>query len=285
MLNEIVLNCPDPDGSNGLHRLNIYEWGKGNDEVLICSHGLTRNGRDFDFLALHLQERYRILCPDTSGRGKSEWLKNPADYNYVTYIADMLHMLHELGISKCKWIGTSMGGLIGMMIAANVPGAIEKLVINDIGAFIPASGLERIGEYVGRETVFKNPDEATIYFKEIFAPWGIKSDAHISHMLKYSLKETEKGLTFNYDPNIGAAFRDEKGAPRKMQDINLWDLWEKVTCPVLLLHGRESDILPTDIAKKMATRNFTTLQEYPGIGHAPSLMDEKQIDLISQWIK
>lgn len=285
MSNSYFIECPNPEGIKGTHKVNITEWGnKNNTKTLICVHGLTRNSRDFDFIARELEHEYRIICPDMPGRGKSEWLANHQLYNYITYVADMLHIMQTLGLFQCHWIGTSMGGLIGMMIAANVPGIITKLVINDIGAEVPGKGLERIGGYVGKESIFKTVTEAEEFFRFVCRPWGKLDDAHIKHITTHSISPVEGGFRIAYDPNIGKAFKDEAGNVRKIEDINLWEIWNKVSCPVLLLHGEESDILSSNIANKMAESKNVELINFPNIGHIPSLMQNDQINLVKNWL-
>lgn len=280
MPESIRIECPDSDGSGEMHGLNITHWGDGkNPNVLICVHGLTRNSSDFDFLAEDLASEYRVICPDVAGRGKSEYLKDPSQYNYVTYVADMLHVMQQLGVNQCDFVGTSMGGLIGMMIAANVPGVIKKLVMNDIGPFISKDGLKRIGEFVGSAPDFANKEGVRKYFAETCKPWGIADEKFVEHIAENSVYEDGEVFKVAYDPHIGDVFKED------FDDVDLWPVWEQVTCPVLLLRGEKSDILPVDVAEKMTEGGKAELQTFEDVGHVPSLMEQKHIELIKDWLK
>jgi pimeloyl-ACP methyl ester carboxylesterase len=266
--------------------MNIYEWGDpSNTNMVICVHGLTRNGRDFDFIAKELAKTYRVICPDIVGRGKSDYLKNPADYNYMTYIADILHLMQVREITSCDWVGTSMGGLIGMMVAANIPGTIKKLVINDIGPFISKEGLNRIGDYVGKAPELSSHQEAITYLKDVFAPWGIKDESIIEHMVETSLIDENGNYSVAYDAHIADVFRDEDGNANIKDDIDLWEVWDGVQCPTLVLRGENSDVLSADVALRMNKKPNNTLHEFKNIGHAPSLMEVDQIKLVVDWLK
>lgn len=288
------LICPNPKKGfrdffrrgAGFHQLNYYEWGTG-DKVVFCVHGLTRNARDFDYLACDLANHgFRVICPDVVGRGKSGWLSNPAFYGYPLYVADMIFLMTQLGLKDVLWVGTSMGGLIGMMLEAGTPHMIKRMVLNDIGPFMNKEALQRIGSYVGNNMSFPNRAEAEKYLKEVvLKPFGIKKQEHWDHMLANSFNVKEDGShTLSYDPNIGMAFWNKRGKLRKMFDINLWPMWENINCPMLVLRGEESDLLSRDTAKRMAEKPETKLIELPGVGHAPSLLEEEQISLVRDWL-
>lgn len=264
------------------HQVAYVEWGdSANPEVLFCVHGLTRNSRDFDALAKVLSTRYRVICPDVVGRGKSEWLKDKSAYNYTTYIADMLALIESLSLKKLDWVGTSMGGLIGMTIAAFHPGLIGKLVLNDIGPFVPGEALKRIGKYVGKSPDFADKAAAEAHMRVIFSPFGISNDGHWKHMVEHGVHEGEGGkLRLSYDPAIAEAF-----AGKEMQDVNLWGLWEQITARTLVLRGATSDILLPETAQRMTMEGpKATLVEFAGVGHAPALMDDAQIAIINNWL-
>jgi pimeloyl-ACP methyl ester carboxylesterase len=246
---------------------------------------MTRNARDFDFLASALEKNYRILCPDAAGRGKSDWLENPLWYGYPTYVGDMFALFAQRSLTQVDWVGTSMGGLTGMMIAAAQPQIIRRLVINDIGPFLPKEALARLATYVGQVTYFMDEEEAFRAAKIIYAPWGIADENHLRHIVQHSLRRTEKGLAWHYDPAIGQAFREADGSLKKMEDADLWAVWEKVKCPVLLLRGAESDLLSAATTARMKEMHpAMEIEEYPGIGHAPALMDEAQIGRVKSFL-
>lgn len=271
----------------GYHTLAYTEWGDPeSDKILFCVHGLSRNSRDFDFVAEALQEDYRIICPDMPGRGRSMWLADPMAYNYATYVADCLALLDSLGIKKVDWLGTSMGGLIGMMVAIHAPERICKLVLNDVGPHLPAAALGRIKKYVGLDPRFKTLKDVENHLRVVLAPFGISDDAHWRHMAEHSSLVREDGLrALAYDPAIVKAFQQEnQGGEEK--DVSLWEIWEKIAHPTLVIRGEVSDILLPGTAEKMQqTGPKAQLIEIPGVGHAPALMDAKQIAIIKQWFE
>lgn len=278
----------DPEGG-GSHRLSYYAWGP-QDAVrtVFCAHGITRNARDFDFLAEALAaEGLRVICPDIAGRGRSEWLKRAEWYNYAVYLADIRALMQHLALTHVDWIGTSMGGLIGMMLAAQAPESIHSLIINDIGPFIPGKALHRIGSYAGTTMSFPGFTEAEQHLKQIMRPFGITQESHWEHLLQYSFVYEEEGACrFAYDPNIGKAFRTKRGKVKRLPDMEFWELWEKVQCPVLVLRGAESDVLLPEIADRMRARpNVSGVVEWPGVGHAPSLMEPAHIKVICDWLR
>jgi pimeloyl-ACP methyl ester carboxylesterase len=282
----LFVECPALDGKTA-HKLAVYAWGReAAPRTLICAHGLTRTGRDFDFLAAALEGEYRIYAPDMPGRGQSQWLADPAQYGYPTYVADMLCLMDKLGLKQVDWVGTSMGGLIGIFIAASQPQRLRRMVINDIGPQIPKEALARLALYVGERKTFKDAAEAMVYARVIYAPWGIREEAHLQHLVAHSLRQTPQGLAFHYDPAIGAAFKNPDGSPKTFEDMMLWEVWEKVLCPVLLLRGGQSDLLPAEVAAKMWQQHpDMDYEEYPGVGHAPALMDTRQIQRIADFLR
>lgn len=261
----------------------FYEWGDPYAPPVVCVHGLTRNGRDFDYLAQALAKHYRVIAVDVAGRGNSDNLSNLRWYDNGTYMHDILALLERMNLKKFDWVGTSMGGIIGMMVASLMPGKITRLVLNDIGALIPADGLMRIGEYVGKRERFNSIYEADSYLRKIMVPFGIKNPDHWDHVLMHTLVHQQDGsVRFAYDPAIGEAFRLAASELEKLEDISLWMLWEAIACPTLLLRGAQSDILPREVALKMCeTHPATTLVEFEGIGHAPTLMETGQIQKIT----
>lgn len=263
------------------HRLRYALWGDANAPAVFCLHGLTRNGRDFDFLARTLEPRHRIIAPDMPGRGASDRLPDPMLYSNALYAADCLALMDAHGIAQCDWVGTSMGGIVGMMVAGMQPQRIRRLVLNDIGATISAMGLKRIAAYAGTAPRFATRAEAEAALKVIYAPFGIATEAQWRHLFDHSLaKQSDGSWGFAYDPAI---LQGLIAAP-PVEDIDLSALWNAVHCPVLLLRGGESDILTRETALGMAARPGVTLHEFPGIGHAPSLLREEEIAVVVKWL-
>ena len=273
------LNCLGP---HGFHRLAYWEWpGPKGARTVVCVHGLTRNGRDFDALAESLSASCRVVCPDIVGRGKSDWLADPADYAYPVYLADMAALIARLDVEEVDWVGTSMGGLIGMMLAASPKAPIRRMVINDIGPLIAKEGLARIASYVGRDPSFGDIAEIEATLRVIAASFGPLSDAQWRHLATHSAQQKPDGsLGFAYDPHIGDAFRATEPA-----DLDLWSTWDRVRCQTLVIRGAESDLLRRGDAEAMTQRGpRARLIELPGIGHAPALMAQDQIAAISDFL-
>ena len=276
-----------PDLATGeLRHIVAYQWGDASAErTVLCVHGLTRNGRDFDYLARALAAKgRRVICPDMPGRGKSRWLAQPAGYNNAAYVADITQMLASLGISRVEWVGTSMGGILAIMAAAAAPALISKLVLNDIGAVIHAAGLERIFSYAGNKLVFATRQEAQEAMRTIFAPFGIRDEEHWQHMFTHSLRQAEDGsFTLAYDPSIIASLPRPEGA---VQDIVLWPFMAGIMAtPTLLIRGAQSDLLTREAALEMkAKMPLLSLYEVPHAGHAPSLMEAQDVQAVADFL-
>lgn len=269
-------------GSQAFHRLAYVEWGAPrNPHVLVCYHGLTRTGRDFDYLAAALEDSYRIVCPDVLGRGASAWAAAAKDYHTWQYVADATALLARLDVETVDWLGTSMGGLMGLFAAALPGSPIRRLVLNDIGPFVAKAPLERIASYVGGDPRF--PDIAAVeqYHRTVHAPFGNLSDAAWRHLAVHNARPVDGGgFALAYDPAIGAAFRASPIA-----DVDLWALWDRVECPVLVLRGAESDLLTREVAEEMTQRGpRARLIEFAGCGHAPALMAAEQIATVRDWL-
>ncbi|MBN8442601.1 MAG: alpha/beta hydrolase [Thauera sp.] len=282
-LRERSVQCMGP---HGLHRMAYTEWGEhDNPRVVVCVHGLTRNGRDFDDLARALAADYRVICPDVVGRGRSDWLGVKTDYGFPVYVPDLITLIARLDVESVHWVGTSMGGLIGMLIASQPHTPITRLVLNDVGPVITAASLQRIGEYVGKAPVFASMAAAETYIREVSAPFGPLTDAQWRHLTQYSVRpvqtETGTGFAMIYDPGIGDAFR----AAPVQEDVDLWAIYERIACPTLVLRGAESDLLERATLEQMAARGprARTL-EFAGVGHAPMLMDEAQIEAVRDFL-
>ena len=266
--------------------IGYWQWGDvNNPKKLFCVHGLTRNGRDFDYLAKELSSQYHVICPDVAGRGKSDWLKDKNAYNIFTYAHDLTQLIMNLKITKLDWVGTSMGGMIGFIVASSTS-FIEKFVVNDVGPLLPKAALYRIAQYTGSNPKFENWADAEKFMRIIYQPWCIKKEEHWQHIKEISFKRDDDGnLMFTYDPGIGAPFRDENGKIKVMEDISLWEFWEKIKAKTLVLRGTESDLLSKEIADKMTqTGPQAKLIELEGIGHAPSLYEADQIKIVKDFL-
>ncbi len=253
----------------------------GAGRTIICVHGLTRNGRDFDALARALADKAFVVCPDVVGRGRSDWLDDPTAYAVPTYAAHMLQLIQHLGVSEVDWIGTSMGGLIGMGVAAMEDSPIRRLVLNDVGPFIPRTALERIGTYLGLELVFDDQTALEAHLRQIHAPFGPLSDEQWAHLAEHSARQREDGkVVLGYDPKIAVPFKDTPA-----EDVGLWPFWEGIHCPTMVVRGALSDLLLAETAKRMTiTGPEAELVTIDGVGHAPALMATDQIDAIKHWL-
>ena len=269
-------------GPHGFHQVHYTEWGDpGNPRVLICVHGMTRTGRDFDFLAAALEQEYRVICPDVVGRGQSDWLDDKTDYTSPLYVNDMAMLMARLDAERIDWVGTSMGGLIGMFLASYAGTPIHKLLVNDVGPLIPAAGLKRIAKYVGQHLTWDTFDAMDRALR-IYAPtFGKLTDAQWRHMLIHSSRQLDDGrYVMGYDPGIAEVFK-----ALEMKDIDLWPVWDAIRCPTLLLRGAHSDVLNHADAIAMTERGpMAKLIEFPGMGHAPALMADDQIAVVRDWL-
>ena len=281
-MRENHVQCVSP---MGLHNMHYTEWGaRDNPRIVVCVHGLTRNGRDFDALAQALEGNFRVVCPDIAGRGKSSWLFDKQGYGLAQYVADITTLLARLtadGEREMLWVGTSMGGMIGMALASLPQTPLRKLVLNDVGTLIPKESLERIGKYVGKSPSFKTLEETIAYVRFVSAPFGPLTDAQWEHLTFHNAKQSADGLwSMNYDPGIAVPFQKEPHT-----DIDLWPVYERITCPTLLLRGADSDLLLRDTAQAMTQRGpKATLVEFAGVGHAPMLMADDQIRAVKEFL-
>jgi len=269
---------------SGFHHIAYTEWGDRDAErVALCVHGLTRQGRDFDPLAVALAQRgYRVICPDLAGRGRSGWLGNSEDYGTAQYAADMVTLLARLDVENVDWIGTSLGGLTGIHVASHQNAPIRRMVINDIGPYLPWQALHRLSAYLNSmPKSFANFHAAEAYFREILAPFGRLGDTEWYHLTKYSIQRHEDGrFRMLIDPGISRGFR-----PVMYYSVSLWNQWDTIKCPVLLLRGAHSDLLPVDVAEGMTKRGpRAKMVEFPDCGHAPALMDHRQIGTVISYL-
>ncbi|MDF1750284.1 MAG: alpha/beta hydrolase [Alphaproteobacteria bacterium] len=268
----------------GFHDMVYSDWGSQKaPSTIVCVHGLTRNGRDFDRLAAALTEAgYRVLAPDIVGRGRSDRLGPFANYEIPQYINDITTMLAAEGLRSVDWVGTSMGGLIGMSIAVMAGHPIKRLLLNDVGPVVPKEALQRIGDYVGIPWKFDSFDLALNHVRQAYAPFGLKTEEDWRYLAELSLKQDAEGKwVMAYDTRIADAFKDTE-----ITDIDLWPFWQQISTPTLVLRGAESDLLTRETAEKMTrTGPMAKLIEVPDCGHAPALMDASQIGLVLDWVQ
>jgi pimeloyl-ACP methyl ester carboxylesterase len=271
------LNLPS---NTGRRRLHFTQWGDGaNTKVLVCVHGLTRTCRDFDRLAEAMSDRYRVICPDIVGRGESDWLENKADYSYPQYVADMTALIAFIAVDTVHWVGTSMGGIIGMLIASQPATPITRMVVNDVGAFIPKASLERIGAYMGPPPVFASIDAAAAALRAV-SPFGPLSDDDWRRITEPMVKSDGKGSwVLRYDPAIGDPF---KTGP--ITDVDLSPFWEAIRCPVLVTRGTDSDLLLKSTYQQMCAKPGVRGVEFANTGHAPMFQDTASIAIIRDFL-
>jgi pimeloyl-ACP methyl ester carboxylesterase len=268
----------------GFHRVAYWEWGPRDAErTLVCVHGLTRQGRDFDFLARAFARKgWRVVCPDLVGRGQSGWLRHAEGYTLLQYGADMNALLARLDVEEVDWVGNSLGGLVGMMLAAQPGTPIRRLVINDIGPYIPGTALRRLGVYLNAPPPrFAGLTDAEAYLRTTLAPFGELSDAQWRHLTEHSVRpDGNGGLLRHHDPAIAEAYR-----PWRLGSIMMWELWDKVRCPTLVLRGAASDMLPLSTAWEMSRRGpKAELVEFADVGHLPALLTREQIEPIAAFL-
>lgn len=268
--------------AHGFHRVVYYEWGEHeNPNVVVCVHGIGRNGRDFDVLGEALADTHRVLAPDMPGRGASEWLREPMDYVAPTYLATLTALIAASGAPDVAWVGTSMGALLGIMAAA-LPGTpVSRLVVNDAGPVIEPAALARIGQYFGTDPTFATYDEFKAYVRQISAPFGPLTDEQWEHLVRTNSRRRADGRWgIGYDPAIAVPFRAHP-AP-----ANLWPLWDAIACPTLVLRGAESDLLSHATAHAMSQRGpRARVVEFAGIGHAPMLLARDQVDSVVDFLR
>lgn len=269
--------------ASGLHQLAYLQWGAPErGRVLVCVHGLTRCARDFDVLAAALAAEYRVLCPDLPGRGDSDWLQKPEEYQVLTYLGDMVTLIARSNVETVDWVGTSLGGLVGMMLAALPGSPITRLVLNDVGPVLAASSLERIAAYLAQRPALPTIDAAEAYVRSIYAPFGQHSDAEWRELTVHTVRELSDGsFRLHYDPAIALAF-----AARPLdRGMDLWSVYDAIRCPTLVLRGAESDLLSRETAEQMSQRGpRAKVVEIAGVGHAPSLLHADQVELIRAFL-
>jgi pimeloyl-ACP methyl ester carboxylesterase len=269
--------------SKGLHRISYLEWGDPrNRDVLVCVHGLLRSSRDFDELARSLCGQFRVVCPDLAGRGDSDRLADPMLYALPQYVSDMVTLIARVDVESVNWVGTSLGGLVGMVLAAQAGAPVKKLVLNDVGPRIARVALQRIGSYVGKAPAFASLDEAERYLRTISAPFGPHTDAQWRFLTETWVRRQADGTwRAHYDPRIADAY----AADTSDKDLELWPIYDAVRCPTLVLRGEQSDLVSRDTAAEMARRGpKAKVVEIRGVGHAPTLLHADQIAVVRDFL-
>jgi len=266
----------------GQHEIHVSAWGDASKPALVMWHGLARTGRDFDEAAIALSDDYFVICPDTLGRGLSSWAKDIAtDYSYAAYGEHAAAILDHFGVDKMRWVGTSMGGLIGVTLAAGaLKGRISHLAVNDIGPWIPEGAVGRIHDYVGKPPSFDRASELEQWLRAAYKPFGANSDGFWRRMADTSMRRMDDGrITVHYDPNIVTQFTLHKG------DLDCWDAWDALDVPALLLRGKQSDVLPESVAAEMCERGpKPRLVEFDDVGHAPTLATEAEWAVLRDFL-
>jgi pimeloyl-ACP methyl ester carboxylesterase len=261
--------------------IHYTEWGAGHAETVIAWHGLARTGRDMDDIAGQLARRYRVVCPDTIGRGLSQWSPRPKDeYSLAFYVKLATSLVNQLGLERFHWLGTSMGGAIGLRAAAStLKGRLLRLVLNDIGPEISAVARERIRTYAGTPSAFDTVSELEAYFRQIYAPYGWLSDAQWRRLTETSVRRLPDGrVTPHYDPAMAGQFTHHP------DDYTQWEAWDALEIPVLCLRGESSDLLTVETAEQMRQRGpRAVVVTVAGCGHAPALNTPDQYALVERF--
>ena len=254
--------------------LTYHEWGN-DKKVILCVHGLMCNSRYFDYLAKDLSSDFRVICIDMPGHGESSPLPKIM-YNYYTFQKIISFFLNKLNINKLYWIGSSMGGIVAMHYIQHNPGIVKKLILNDIGPCINSRTIARLAKYMIIDRKFSCYNDIFDFMRNLLSSFGIKNHSHIEHLCKCSFTSDYR---FHGDPAAASAFLKWKDG------MEIWDIWNKINIPILILHGKESNVLLKSTARQMMQRPYKTdLIEYPGIGHMPSLMEYNQINDIRTWL-
>ena len=253
-------------------------------------HGLSRQGRDFDALARDLCDEFRVVCPDVVGRGRSDWLADPMGYAVPSYVADMVTLLARLDAGQVDWVGTSMGGLIGLSLASLQGAPIRRMVLNDVGPAIQFQALERIGTYLGLPVRWRSEQEAADAMWAVSQSFGPHTREQWLELSRPQLKAVPDaeggGFKPHYDPAIAVPFRAITPEIATAGEAMLWQAWERIACPVLLLRGADSDLLSAATAAQMTQRGpKATLREFAGVGHAPTLVAADQRAAVTDFLR
>ena len=273
--------------SRGLHRMAYWEWGDpAAQRVVVCVHGLTRQGRDFDALARDLAGSCRVVCPDVVGRGESDWLADPCGYHVPAYVADMVTLLARLNAVQVDWVGTSMGGLIGLAVASLPGSPVRRLVINDIGPVIEPASLLRIGTYLGQPARWQTLDDAADALQVISQGFGPHTREQWLSLSRPQLMADGDGFKLRYDPGIAVPFKSASPKTAAANEALLWQAYDHLRCPTLLLRGAQSDLLAPATARAMTERGPRAhLVEFAGVGHAPTLVQDDQRAVVREFLQ
>lgn len=273
-------------GAGGLRRMAYWEWGDAaNPRALVCVHGLARQARDFDTLAQAMSDEYRVVCVDVVGRGRSDWLVDPSGYQIPAYVADMVTLLARLNAQTVHWVGTSMGGLIGLGLASLPQSPIDKLVLNDVGPAIQFEALLRIGSYLGQPLRWNTLDEAADYLHTISASFGPHTRAQWLALSRPMLKADGDGFKLHYDPAIAQPFKAITPELAAAGEAMTWAAYDAIKCPTLVLRGADSDLLKRATAQAMTERGpKAQLIEFAGVGHAPTLVADDQVSVVREFL-
>lgn len=296
-------------GPHGFHRVAYMEWGSPlAEQVVVCAPGLTRNARDFDALARAMRSHVRLVCMDVVGRGRSDWLAHKSDYSFRQYQTDAAALIARITVPAVRlgwfgrakshararsidWVGTSMGGLIGMLLAAQPGTPLRRLVLNDVGPFIPWSAMARLKGYAGKARRFPDLTAAEAYIREVCAGFGPLDEAQWRQLAENSVRRHDDGdYELAYDPGIAESLWTGAGlnvslGPDFFRGINLWKTWDAIRCPTLVLRGANSDVLTAETALQMTRRGPPTrMVELPGVGHAPALVSADQIATVGDFL-
>ena len=267
---------------HGFHRVVYDEWGDpDNARVVVCVHGIGRNARDFADLAAALVVTHRVISVDMPGRGRSQWLADPHDYVFPTYLTVLTALIARSGAASVDWVGTSMGGLLGIVLAAQPNTPVARLVVNDVGPAIEPAALERIRGYFGLDPTFATFEEIAQYIRTVSAPFGPHTDEQWDRLTRSNVRQRPDGRWgLGYDPGIAVPFRAAAAPP------DLWGLWDTIRCPTLVVRGKDSDLLSAGTAAQMATRGpKPAIVEFAGVGHAPMLLTADQIDPVARFLR
>jgi pimeloyl-ACP methyl ester carboxylesterase len=262
------------------------------ERAVICVHGLSRQGRDFDALSTALSQHVRVVCPDVAGRGRSDWLKDPMDYQIGTYVQDMLSLvryLKEQGVTEVDWVGTSMGGVIGIALAGAPGVGLRRLVLNDVGPNIEVQALIRIGQYLGLPLLFDGLEHAASYLQSISVGFGPHTSAQWRALTAPMIKHTPEGWVLHYDPAIAEPFKaltvESATVAAQHSEQALWALYDAIHVPTLLLRGQDSDLLSATTAAEMTRRGpYARLRSFDGVGHAPTLVAPDQVQAVMSFL-
>ena len=296
-MNDPILHFVECPEANGSHRMAYWSWGDPQaSHVVICAHGLSRQGRDFDVLAAALVAAaggaIRVVCPDVVGRGQSDWLKEPAGYQIPAYAADMLALLAALKPGQLDWVGTSMGGLIGTVLCGQpglpLPAPVRRLVLNDVGPVIQWEALQRIGQYLGNAPRFANLEQAAAAMWAISTSFGPHTPQQWLELSRHMIKpvdDAQGGVTLHYDPAIAVPFRALTAEAAQAGEAMVWQLYDNIRAKTLLLRGAQSDLLSATTAQLMMQRGpKPQCIEFAGVGHAPTLFADDQVQAVVRFL-